>query len=116
MMKALKDILYKVSLQSTAGSTDLDVKSLAFDSRKVENGTVFIATKGTQSDGHDFIDQAIDQGAIAIVCEQLPINLKSDITYVEVKNSSEALGIMAANFYDNPSEKLKLVGVGKPLV
>jgi UDP-N-acetylmuramoyl-L-alanyl-D-glutamate--2,6-diaminopimelate ligase len=111
MMKALKDILYKVSLQSTAGSTDLDVKSLAFDSRKVENGTVFIATKGTQSDGHDFIDQAIDQGAIAIVCEQLPINLKSDITYVEVKNSSEALGIMAANFYDNPSEKLKLVGV-----
>jgi UDP-N-acetylmuramoyl-L-alanyl-D-glutamate--2,6-diaminopimelate ligase len=111
MMKALKDILYKVSLQSTAGSTDLDVKSLAFDSRKVENGTVFIATKGTQSDGHDFIDQAIDQGAIAIVCEQLPINLKPDITYVEVKNSSEALGIMAANFYDNPSEKLKLVGV-----
>jgi UDP-N-acetylmuramoyl-L-alanyl-D-glutamate--2,6-diaminopimelate ligase len=110
-MKALKDILYKVSLQSTAGSTDVEVLALAFDSRKVKEGTAFIATVGTQSDGHDYIDQAIESGAIAIVCERLPENLRANITYVEVKNSSEALGIMAANFFGNPSEKLKLVGV-----
>lgn len=110
-MKALKDILYKVSLQSTAGNTDVEVLALAFDSRKVNEGTVFIATVGTQSDGHDYIDQAIESGAIAIVCERLPENLQANITYVEVKNSSEALGIMAANFFGNPSEKLKLVGV-----
>ncbi|MFT6826907.1 MAG: UDP-N-acetylmuramoyl-L-alanyl-D-glutamate--2,6-diaminopimelate ligase [Roseivirga sp.] len=110
-MKVLKDILYKVSLQSTAGGTDVEVLALAFDSRKVDKGTVFIATIGTQSDGHDYIDQAIEKGAIAVVCEKLPANLKANITYVEVKNSSEALGIMAANFFGNPSKKLKLVGV-----
>lgn len=110
-MKALKDILYKVSLQSTAGSTDVEVLALAFDSRKVQNGTTFIATVGTQSDGHDYIDQAIEKGAIAIICEKLPDNIQANITYVEVKNSSEALGIMASNFFGNPSEKLKLVGV-----
>ncbi len=110
-MKALKDILYKVSLQSTAGSTDVEVLALAFDSRKVQNGTAFIATVGTQSDGHDYIDQAIEKGAIAIICEKLPENIQDNITYVEVRNSSEALGIMASNFFGNPSEKLKLVGV-----
>ncbi|PIQ49389.1 MAG: UDP-N-acetylmuramoyl-L-alanyl-D-glutamate--2,6-diaminopimelate ligase [Cytophagales bacterium CG12_big_fil_rev_8_21_14_0_65_40_12] len=110
-MKALKDILYKVSLQSTAGSTEVEVLALAFDSRKVQNGTAFIATVGTQSNGHDYIDQAIEKGAIAIICEKLPENIQDNITYVEVKNSSEALGIMASNFFGNPSEKLKLVGV-----
>lgn len=110
-MKALKDILYKVSLQSTAGSTEVEVLALAFDSRKVQNGTAFIATVGTQSDGHDYIDQAIEKGAIAIICEKLPEDIQDNITYVEVKNSSEALGIMASNFFGNPSEKLKLVGV-----
>lgn len=110
-MKALKDILYKVSLQSTAGSTDVEVLALAFDSRKVQNGTAFIATVGTQSDGHDYIDQAIEKGAIAIICEKLPENIQDNITYVEVRSSSEALGIMASNFFGNPSEKLKLVGV-----
>lgn len=111
MMKALKDILYKVPLLSSAGSTEIEVKSLAFDSRKVEAGTVFIATVGTQSNGHDFIEQAIERGATGIICEQLPNTINANITYVEVKNSSEALGIMAANFYNNPSEKLKLVGI-----
>ncbi|WP_421978174.1 UDP-N-acetylmuramoyl-L-alanyl-D-glutamate--2,6-diaminopimelate ligase [Roseivirga seohaensis] len=110
-MSALKDILYKVALQSVSGDTAVEVAALAFDSRKVEANTAFIATRGTQVDGHDYIEQAIEKGAVAIICEELPENLNTAITYVQVKDSSEALGIMASNFFGNPSAKLKLVGV-----
>lgn len=110
-MSALKDILYKVALQSVSGDTAVEVAALAFDSRKVEANTAFIATRGTQVDGHDYIEQAIEKGAVAIICEVLPESLNTAITYVQVKNSSEALGIMASNFFGNPSAKLKLVGV-----
>lgn len=110
-MSALKDILYKVALQSVSGDTAVEVAALAFDSRKVEASTAFIATRGTQVDGHDYIEQAIEKGAVAIICEVLPESLNTAITYVQVKNSSEALGIMASNFFGNPSAKLKLVGV-----
>ncbi len=110
-MSALKDILYKVALQSVSGDTAVEVAALAFDSRKVEANTAFIATRGTQVDGHDYIEQAIEKGAVAIICEEFPENLNTAITYVQVKNSSEALGIMASNFFGNPSTKLKLVGV-----
>ena len=110
-MSALKDILYKVALQSVSGDTAVEVAALAFDSRKVEANTAFIATRGTQADGHDYIVQAIEKGAVAIICEELPENLNTNVTYVQVKNSSEALGIMASNFFGNPSAKLKLVGV-----
>jgi len=107
----LKDILYNVSLQSVSGNMQTDVSAIAFDSRKVKEGTAFVAVSGTQVDGHDFIDVALKSGACAIVCEQLPKTLRADVAYVAVKSSEEALGIMAANFFDNPSKKLKLVGV-----
>ncbi|TRX54272.1 UDP-N-acetylmuramoyl-L-alanyl-D-glutamate--2,6-diaminopimelate ligase [Fulvivirga sp. M361] len=110
-MAILRDILYKVSLVSTSGDMERKVESIAFDSRKVAKGGLFIAVKGTQVDGHDYIYTAIQQGAQAIVCERLPDETKKEVTYIAVKNSAHALGIIAANFYGNPSTKLKLVGV-----
>ena len=111
MKYELKDILYGVSLISTAGKMDISVKGLTFDSRKVGVGFVFIAIKGTQVDGHNFIDQSIERGASVIVCEDLPKKIKDTTTYVQVKDASRAIGIMAANFYDNPSRKLKVLAV-----
>jgi len=110
-MKLLKDILYRVSLTSTTGDMDQGVKDIVFDSRKVSEGCVFVAVPGTQVDGHDYIEKAIGLGANAIVCEKLPEQLRDGITYVEVVNSARALGIMAGNFYNNPSEKIKVVAI-----
>lgn len=110
-MAELRDILYKVSLVSASGDMTMDIKSVCFDSRKVDNGALFVAVKGTQVDGHEFIANAIKQGAIAIVCQNLPEEIHPDVTYVAVKDSAAALGIIASNFYGNPSGKLKLVGV-----
>ncbi len=110
-MKKLNSILYNVSLKAVSGSTDISFNALCFDSRKVKEGDAFIAVKGTNVDGHTFISKTIEQGAAVIVCEILPDILHEEITYVEVKNSAEALSIMAANFYDNPSKKLYLIGV-----
>jgi UDP-N-acetylmuramoyl-L-alanyl-D-glutamate--2,6-diaminopimelate ligase len=93
------------------GNTDIPVNGLQFDSRKVMPGNVFFAVRGTTSDGHDFLDMAVDKGAVAIVCEQLPQALSHDIVYLVTDKSSLALGIMASNFFGNPSEKLKLIGV-----
>ncbi len=107
----LKDILYKVSLVSTSGDMNGEIVSIAFDSRKVEKGTLFVAIKGTQVDGHDYIQSAIENGAKVIVCEQIPAKLSPGVSYVAVKNSADALGVIASNFYDNPSDKLKLVGI-----
>lgn len=110
-MKLLKDILYKTGLIEVVGSTNLAITSICFDSRKVEKDSLFIATKGTQVDGHAFIDKAIAMGAIAVMCEELPSTIDDKVTYVRVANSNFALGYVASNFYDNPSSKLKLVGV-----
>ena len=110
-MPALKDILYRVSLLSVSGNMDTDIVSIAFDSRKVEVGSAFIAIRGTQVDGHDYIEKAIEAGAAAIICEQMPAQLNEGLAYVAVKDSSQALGYMAANFHGRPSEKLTLVGV-----
>lgn len=110
-MKLLKDILYKVAVTAVYGSTDRLVNSIEFDSRKVDFTSLFIAQKGLVFDGHQFIDKAIELGATAIICEKLPSNLVKDITYVEVDNSNSALAIIASNFYDNPSSKLKLIGI-----
>ena len=107
----LQDLLYRTKIQSIYNSTDLNVSAIQFDSRKITEGSVFVATKGTQTDGHLFIQKAIEQGAIAIVCEDLPETLQENITYIQTPDSAEALGIMASNFFGNPSEKLKLVGV-----
>lgn len=110
-MKGFQDILYQAGIIEVAGSLDKSISSIEFDSRKVKKGSLFIATKGTQVDGHDYIDKAIKSGAIAVVCEQMPADPLPNITYAITKNSSKALGQIASNFYDNPSDKLKLVGV-----
>lgn len=110
-MKELKDILYKVNITSASGDMNLALSGIAFDSRKVKEGFLFVAIKGTQSDGHDFIDTAVQKGTKAVICEKLPETLNTKVTYVTVRNSAKALGILAANFFDNPSAKLKLVGV-----
>lgn len=100
-----------MSLKAVSGSTDIEFNNLCFDSRKVKENDAFIAVRGTNVDGHDYIAKTIDQGANIIVCETLPEILEEKVTYVEVKNSAHALSVMAANFYDNPSTKLKLIGV-----
>ncbi|MFO7977900.1 MAG: UDP-N-acetylmuramoyl-L-alanyl-D-glutamate--2,6-diaminopimelate ligase [Bacteroidales bacterium] len=110
-MKNLGDILYKTGLQEVAGTLDLGITSVASDSRKVTSQGVFVAVRGLQTDGHLYIDQAISTGAVAIVCEEMPASLLPTITYVRVQNSSKALGMMASNFYNQPSARLKLVGV-----
>jgi UDP-N-acetylmuramoyl-L-alanyl-D-glutamate--2,6-diaminopimelate ligase len=110
-MIALKDILYKVTINAVVGSTSIDIVAIDFDSRNIKTGYTFVAIKGSLSDGHKYIETAINQGATAVICETLPDNLRDGITYVEVDNSNKALAIMASNFYDAPSENLKLVGV-----
>lgn len=110
-MNKLKDILYKVTIEAVHGSTDLSVEKIEFDSRKVSNNDVFVAIKGSLSDGHQFIDKAISLGASVVVCEDLPATLLENITYVKVQNSNQALSFLAANYYNNPSQKLKLIGI-----
>lgn len=109
-MKKLEDILYKVRIISIIGERDLYVSSVTIDSRNIDTGAMFIAVKGEKVDGHKFIDQAIHAGAAIIVCEELPAST-SGATFVQVKNSHEATAYIAHNFYDEPSKKLKLVGV-----
>ena len=110
-MKTLQDILFGVSIQATVGKTAIEVEGIHFDSRIIQKGFVYVAQKGAYSDGHDFITQAISKGALAIICETLPDKYDRDIVYVKVENSSKTLGIIASNFYDNPSKKLILLGV-----
>ncbi len=110
-MKLLKDILYKAGLIEVEGSTNVAITSMSFDSRKIEKDSMFIAVKGGQNDGHKYIDDTIAKGAIAILCEEIPQNINEKVTYIKVKDTSVAMGIIASNFYDNPSENLKLVGV-----
>ena len=110
-MKRLKDILYRVSIEAVHGTTDVAIAKIEFDSRRIELNTAFVAIKGTLSDGHDYIDKAIALGANVIVCEHFPETIAQGITYVQVNDTNEALAFLSANFYDNPSEKIKLVGV-----
>ena len=110
-MAELKDILYKVPLTSSYGDMNLDVKGICFDSRKVQPGSLFIAVKGTLSDGHEYIEKAIASGATAVVCQKLPGTINESVVFVTVKDSALALGIIASNFFGNPSEKMKLTGV-----
>ena len=110
-MAKLKDILYGVSLTQIVGSTDVETNAIAFDSRKVSPQSLFVAIKGTLSDGHLYIANVIEKGANVIVCEDLPLTFNENVTYVMVQNSAKALGIIAANFYHHPSEKIKLIGI-----
>ncbi len=110
-MKYLNDILYKGNLLEVHGATNIEIYNIAFDSRKVTPGCLFVAIKGITTDGHLFIEQAIEKGAVAVVCENIPENKQEDITWVKVYDSSKSLGIVASNFYDQPSSKLKVVGI-----
>jgi UDP-N-acetylmuramoyl-L-alanyl-D-glutamate--2,6-diaminopimelate ligase len=110
-MAILQEILYKVNIRSVHGNMGAVVNDLQVDSRKVNKGSLFIAVKGVSADGHQFIDSVIEKGAAIVICELLPVQLKEDVTYVQVENSAIAAGFIAHNFYGQPSEKIKLIGV-----
>ena len=107
----LQELLYKVSVAKVVGTTNVEVTGIAFDSRKIKKDFLFVAVKGTQSDGHTYISQTINAGATVVILENMPADLEDNITYIQVEDSNIALGIIAANFYNNPSEKIKLVGI-----
>ena len=110
-MKSLKNIFQKVPTESVVGSLDKSISTIQYDSRTVEQDTIFVAIKGAAFDGHNFINKAIDKGAVVIVCENLPEIIETDITYIKVKSTSRTLALMASNYYENPSKNLKLIGV-----
>ena len=110
-MKLLKDILYKVSIEAVSSSTDITINKVEFDSRKIKENDLFVAIRGTISNGHDFIEKAINLGATAIICDTMPEVIVKGITYVQVNDTNSALANIANNYYNNPSSKLKLVGI-----
>ncbi|MFT3740263.1 MAG: UDP-N-acetylmuramoyl-L-alanyl-D-glutamate--2,6-diaminopimelate ligase [Breznakibacter sp.] len=111
MDRSLSFLLADVAVISKVGTSDPTVTDVVFDSRKVTPGTLFVATKGTATDGHIYIDKAVELGALVVVCEQMPDVRNPQVTYVQVPDSSEALGRLASAFYGNPSRYLKVVGV-----
>src|ERR1035438_6250172 len=110
-MKLLQDLIYKAGITEVIGTTSIEISFVCFDNRKAGKNCLFVATIGLHSDGHNFIDSAIDKGAIAIVCEELPIKVREGVTYIKVTNSRIALGFIASNYFGNPSEYLKVIGV-----
>ena len=106
----LEILLTGVAIQQQLGA-DVDVRNIQFDSRLVESGDLFVATRGTATDGHDYINKAIEQGAVAVICETMPEDKPESVVFVQVASSNEALGLLAANFYGNPAHNLTLVGV-----
>ncbi|MDF7820618.1 UDP-N-acetylmuramoyl-L-alanyl-D-glutamate--2,6-diaminopimelate ligase [Runella sp. MFBS21] len=111
MSKILQEVLVGIEAVTVKGSLTTEIKNIEFDSRKVTAGSLFVAQKGTQVDGHQFVPKVIEMGAVAILCENLPEDLAEEVTYIQVADTARAMGKMASNFYDNPSSKLKLVGV-----
>jgi len=109
-MTQLNLILNGVQILNTVGSIEREINQIHFDSRKVSKNDLFFAVKGTTSDGHKFIDSVIEQGAITIICENLPQTINENITYIVVEDTSYAVGKVASNFYNNPSSKMKLIG------
>ena len=110
-MKLLREILYKVEINSVIGNTSLSINKIEFDSRLINDGDMYIAITGVNVDGHRFISQAIQNGANCIVCEKIPDNKTDGVVYVNVKSSRKALAIISSNYFDNPSSKLNLIGV-----
>jgi UDP-N-acetylmuramoyl-L-alanyl-D-glutamate--2,6-diaminopimelate ligase len=107
----LQELLYGIAITDLVGTTNREVGGLVFDSRQVQKSDVFFAIRGTSSDGHDYISSTIEKGASVVICEQVPQDLNASVTYIAVVDSAVALGIMAANFYGNPSSKLQLIGI-----
>lgn len=110
-MKALTELLHNVSTKNLRGVADIPITGICYDSREVKEGYLFFAVKGTRVDGHSFITQVTDKGAIAILCETLPEKITPGVTYIQVEDSSYTSGVIASNWFDNPSQKLKLVGI-----
>ena len=110
-MKTLKDLLKDTPVTALHGDGSTTVAALAYDSRAVTQGDCFFATRGTQSDGHDFIPDAVAKGASAVVCEQLPAETAHGVAYVVVPDAAGALADLAAAFYGHPSREVKLVGI-----
>ena len=110
-MKLLKDILYKAGLEQVVGTTNMAITKVTTDSREAKKDTLFVAIRGTQADGHDHIDQAVQAGCIAIVCEEIPESQANGVSYIQVGNSRKAIGHIAANFYDDPSKDVDVIGV-----
>ena len=107
----LADLLQHIICLENSGNTGIEVTGIQFDSRKATQGTVFVATRGTATDGHDFIGMAIENGASAVICEAMPETQPENVTFIRVANSSDALGQMAAAWFGYPSSQLTLVGV-----
>ncbi len=110
-MKQLRKLIQNIEIIKSEGDLEVKVSAIQFDSRKVEKSSLFIAISGTQVDGHNYIDQAIKLGAIVIMCEKLPLKTQDAVTYLQVKSTAEVLGVLAANYYDHPSESLNLIGI-----
>ena len=110
-MRVLQDILYKISIQTVVGNTDIPVSSVEIDSRLVKQASCFIAIKGASSDGHLYISNAIASGASAVVCEEIPVNIEPHVTYIQTNDAAKAAGIMCHAFHDHPTNKLKLLGI-----
>lgn len=110
-MELLSGLLNGLSIQQRVNEKDVQINQIEFDSRKVCQGTLFVAQRGVVSDGHDYLDSAILNGAVAVVVEELPQNINDEVVYIQVENSSYALGILAKNYFHDPSSKLKLVGI-----
>ena len=110
-MKNVKQLIQKIAGAKIYGNENVTVLHLTYDSRTIGEGSMFFAVKGTQVDGHNFIDEVISKGAAAIVCEVLPEKTIDSVTYIKVDHSTEAMALIAAEFYDHPSQKLKIVAV-----
>lgn len=111
MSCVLKDILYNVALTTVSGDMNVEIGSICFDSRESEQGCLFVAVRGTQVDGHEYIERAIDNGAVAVICQDMPKKPSKGVAYVVTEDSARALGVVSSNFYGNPSKRLKLVGI-----
>ena len=101
-MKQLKELLFGVQIEATQGRTDVSIQAIAFDSRQVQQGDLFVAIVGDAVDGHAYIQKAVDKGAIAVVGEEKPQDFANDIVWIETRNSRAALAILASNYYDQP--------------
>ena len=110
-MKLIREILYKVEINSVVGNTSVPIEKVEFDSRLVRKGDMYVAINGVNVDGHDFINQAIVNGAVCIVCENLPKEIADEVVYISVPNSRDALAFISSNYFDNPSGKLNLIGI-----
>lgn len=107
----LEKLIGEITSNHIIGKTSIEITGINIDSRSIEKGHIFVAVKGTQTDGHTFIEKAIEKGASTIICEKIPTNIVEDVTYIQVPNTEDIVGELATRFYSNPTSQLELVGV-----